>query len=114
MDQASPIDLDAALEQVDGDTELLRDLVDTLLESAEEDIEKIRSGISSGDTEAVQRGAHSLKGAAASLAAEPLCETAFRLETAGRSGNLREAPALLEKLEAELERLKEFVDQLEE
>ena len=114
MAEQQPIDLDAALEQADGDEELLFDLFDTLLESAQEDIDRIENGIASGDAEAVERGAHSLKGAAASLAAEPLREAAYQLETTGRSGDLGNAAALLDQLKAELKRVEELVQNLEE
>jgi len=62
----------------------------------------------------VERGGHSLKGAAASLAAEPLREAAYQLEMTGRSGDFGNAAALLDQLKVELKRVEEFVQNLDE
>lgn len=91
----------AALKRLDGDEELLSELMDMLLDQIEEGMLHLAEAIGRGDAHGVEQTAHSLKGASASLGAERFRQCAFQLEQIGRSGNLSEATNALVKLRGE-------------
>jgi len=66
---------------------------------------EIRSGVSRRDGEAVERAAHSLKGALAALAARAASAAALRLESIGRERDLSGVDAAWSVLEHEMGRL---------
>jgi PAS domain S-box-containing protein len=104
-DAAPPVDHRAALRAVGGDAALLADVARLFLDDCPRRAAELRTAVASGDPARVQRSAHALKGAVATLGAWPARELAARLERAGREGHLDEAPALLEALDAELVRV---------
>jgi two-component system sensor histidine kinase/response regulator len=99
------IDKAAALKRLDGDTELLRELIALFLEEAPALLATIRAGLAEGNAVTVRQAAHSLKGAAANLAAIAIFVAAKQLEDLGRDGDLGPAAAVFATLEAEVERL---------
>jgi two-component system sensor histidine kinase/response regulator len=99
------IDRATALERLDGDTELLRELIALFLGEAAALLSTIRTGLAERDAVIVRQAAHSLKGAAANLAAIPVFAAAKQLEDLGRDGDLSSAAAVFATLEAEVERL---------
>jgi len=100
-------DRDFALEQSGGDEGMLAEMLDLLRESAAADLSRIRDAIGNGDADGLMLAAHSLKGAAASMAVEKLRAAAYELECAGREGRLdvEEQVARLDGLIAALGRL---------
>ena len=102
--------LDEALENMGGDMDFLRDIVDVFSEDYPEQIKQIQEGILAGDSKAVEMAAHSLKGSVANFAAGRAREAAYRLEVLGREGNLGEADEALADLEKEIEGLKGALD----
>jgi HPt (histidine-containing phosphotransfer) domain-containing protein len=58
-------------------------------------------------TKVVADEAHKIKGGAANLAMDRLAGTASRLEKAARAGDLVDAPALIDVLAGEFDRLAE-------
>jgi two-component system sensor histidine kinase/response regulator len=101
----SPVDFDAALQVVDGDRELLREVVDLFLkEDCPRRLRELAEGIEQQDARAVRVGAHSIKGAALSFGGQAVGAVAQRLEQIGREGNLSGAKILLEELKVELDR----------
>jgi two-component system sensor kinase len=102
-----PMDWEAALGQLGGRSELLREMAGTFLRECEKLVRDTRLAVSHGDAAGVRRHAHSLKGAADLFAAGPAVGTAFRLEQMGRDGNLQAADEVVADLERELDRLKE-------
>jgi CheY-like chemotaxis protein len=99
--------LDEALfvSRVDGDPQLLRDLVDLFLEECPRLVGEIRVALERKDAKAVQRGAHSLKGCTSNLAAKMASEAALKLERLAQAGDLVHAESVLQELECQLERL---------
>jgi CheY-like chemotaxis protein/HPt (histidine-containing phosphotransfer) domain-containing protein len=98
-------DLSKALEVVDGDMELFKEIADLFLENLPNNIAQIREGIAKGDANALEQAAHSLKGSVGNFGAKRAFEAAYRLEIIGREGRLAEADAALSKLEKELKDL---------
>jgi len=99
--------LDEALlmSRVDGDAELLNDLVDLFLGEYPHRLEEIRAAIEKQDARGVERGAHGLKGSTSNLAANMASEAALKLERLAREGGLEGAQDLLRELESQLARL---------
>jgi CheY-like chemotaxis protein/HPt (histidine-containing phosphotransfer) domain-containing protein len=104
-----PIDLPAALGIVEGDRELLRDLLTLFLEDYPKSIAELHDAISSGDAQRIERLAHNLKGAVGSFAAQAAHTLAYDLECRGRQGMIENASEVLQHLEEELQRIAVFV-----
>jgi HPt (histidine-containing phosphotransfer) domain-containing protein len=97
------IDQEALLERVAGDPEFLATMVDIFVADAPTRLDAIRAGLRQADAHIVERAAHSLKGALATMAADTAAAEAFRLEQLGRSGTLDGAAEILTALEAQVE-----------
>jgi two-component system, sensor histidine kinase and response regulator len=106
----SAFDLAATLERFDGDTEFLREVTQVFLEGLPRQLEALESAIAAADAGAIERAAHSLKGAAANFSAGRVVAHALRLETMGREGNLEGAPGIFAALAADSQRLREALE----
>ena len=95
----------AALDRLGGDEELLKELLGMLLEQISAGMAGIAQAIEHNDPPSLEHVAHSLKGAAASLAAERFRQRAWGLELMGRSGDLSGAQVAFGRLEDEDRRL---------
>jgi HPt (histidine-containing phosphotransfer) domain-containing protein len=62
----------------------------------------IQDAIRAGDGEKLEYAAHALKGTAGTLCAPDVMSVAGHLETAGRLGDLKDAPGLCKRLEHKL------------
>jgi CheY-like chemotaxis protein/HPt (histidine-containing phosphotransfer) domain-containing protein len=99
------LDFAAALDRVDGDRELLENLMGMFAGECSRDIAEIRKSLEARDMGQLERLAHTLKGASASLAAGRVADAAFALEKQARTGEVGNAEKLLEILLAEINRL---------
>jgi two-component system, sensor histidine kinase and response regulator len=99
-------------ERIDGDRTLLSELVVLLRESYPGQIRSAREAVIQGDAAALQRAAHSLKGALGNLAAPIGSRLAFELESMGKSGDLGLATTRVDLLEHELIRVIETLEGL--
>jgi two-component system sensor histidine kinase/response regulator len=97
--------LETALERVDGDRDLLVELMKLFESERPKLMDQIRQAVASVDARALERSAHTLKGALLNLAASPAAAAAQKLEAIGRNGNLDQAQSSCAELETELERL---------
>jgi CheY-like chemotaxis protein len=100
------LDRDAALARVDGDEELLKDLVVLFLDDCPKLLSEIRVALARCDSTALTRAAHRLKGTVGNFTASAAFEAARRLEMIGRQGDLTGAEKAFAALEEEIERLK--------
>ncbi len=98
-------DLDDALEKVGGDKEILEEILVVFSESYPDQLSELKKAIENGDAPIVERAAHTIKGSVGTFSSKKAFETAFRLETMGRDGNLEDAVAVYSKLEQEVEEL---------
>jgi len=103
-------DMTKALENVGGDMDLLKEIIEIFLEDYPNQMKQIQEGISSGDAVVLEHAAHSLKGSVANFAAKRAYDAAYRLEVLGREGDLGEANEALGDLEKEIEGLKDALD----
>jgi HPt (histidine-containing phosphotransfer) domain-containing protein len=96
----------SALSHLDGDQELLADLIQIFLAEYPETIAKLRRAADSGDAEAVAVEAHMLKGSISNFGASKATELAFAIEKMGRGGTVADAPAAVARLSEMLETLR--------
>ncbi|MCS6975450.1 MAG: response regulator [Gemmatales bacterium] len=80
------LDLDTVLERLDGDTQLLEELLTLLLQDARQDLERLRAEVPARNSEEVRRIAHRLKGAFSSLCVERAAQATREIEQAVRDG----------------------------
>jgi HPt (histidine-containing phosphotransfer) domain-containing protein len=98
----APFDGAALQERVEGDVELLREIIALFLEDSPRLIEDVRAAVAAGDAAGLKRAAHTLKGAAANFGAAPVVAVALELELMGRTGNLSGAAPARDRLEVAL------------
>lgn len=77
-------DRTAALARLDGDEELLGEVLEQFILDAPRLLSTIDRAITSGDSHALHEAAHELKGVAGYLGADSLCAAAQQLEGFGR------------------------------
>ena len=90
----------AELEEGDGEG-LLGELVSLFEQDARVRFSELYRAVEDGDARAVERASHALKGSSGNLGATPMARLCGELERAGSSGDLAQAPGLLEQIEAE-------------
>jgi two-component system, sensor histidine kinase and response regulator len=104
--EQDPFDTTSALARVEGDVELLKELVAVFLTELPEMLTNLREAVTAGDATAIERAAHKLKGSLGNFAAQPAFEAILKLEVLGRDGTLSEAEPAYAELEKEINRLK--------
>jgi CheY-like chemotaxis protein len=95
------------LERVGGDREFLTELVSLFREDGPKQLNRIQTALEKMDPSEVLRGAHSLRGTLANLAAQPAAELAAEIEQAGKVGDLDRAKTAFQHLYRELPRVHE-------
>jgi HPt (histidine-containing phosphotransfer) domain-containing protein len=83
-----------------GGDKLAGQMVSLFLKNTGSRMDQIRSGVTDGNLEEAERGAHSLKSSAANIGAEVLRTMATRMESAALDSNIEDARALLPQLES--------------
>ena len=101
------IDLAATMRRLDYDTELFKNFVEIFNEDSPRLLAAIDSAIDTGDSTAVRRAAHALRGLAANFDARMLVETAHCLEEAAKGDLRRDDDALTLKIKNEVELVRE-------
>ena len=94
------LSLDETLERMSGDRELLSNLFQLFLSDAPKKLDRIETCAHEGDFYGMERSAHSLKGAAATVGASRLCELAAEMELAAKAGSGEELQRLHQELAA--------------
>jgi two-component system sensor histidine kinase/response regulator len=96
----------ARLADVAGDDEeFMIELVNTFIAGGDETLRELRAAVDLGDTAALGRSAHKLKGACANLHIHGLANLALDLETRAKAGQAADWRAEVDKLAAELARV---------
>src|SRR5918911_1332855 len=106
---APPLDLPAALHAMDGDRDLLVEVMTAFCQDYPCRITELREAIGHEDASQVERSAHSLKGALAIVGATRACTLAAELEALGRAPHLENSAIVLSQLEQELDRVAAFL-----
>ena len=108
--EQQPIDVEMALDQLDGDRELLDDVVRVFVDTVPDLLRELRSAFSRSDAKQVRASAHSIKGAASNICAEPIRDLAQRIEEMGKQDELEHLDSALVQLQDHMDRLRAFVD----
>ncbi len=98
-----------ALREFESDRAFLDKVIEEFLKQAESQIRVLPDAYASGETEAIYRAAHAVKGGAANLTAMELSDAARDLEAIAGSGDLAGCPEAIDKLQAAFHRLKEYI-----
>jgi HPt (histidine-containing phosphotransfer) domain-containing protein len=88
-----------------GDRATVLELASIFQEECPKQMQAVREAMSRSDAAGLQLAAHTLKGSAGVLAADPAEQAAGDLEHLARSGDLTQAPEAMQRLEKELARL---------
>ncbi len=104
-ERAAAIDRAELIDRLDGDEALCDHLLQLFVVDAPQALARIEQAVAAADAPLVQREAHSLRGAAAYVAARLVQRAAEQLERAGRDGDLARADGLLRPLAREISRV---------
>jgi two-component system, sensor histidine kinase and response regulator len=100
-------DQQATLACVKGDKAMLQEIVQLFFTETPKLVAAIREAITHGDSQALQRTAHSLKGTVRSFGAQAAGDAALRLEVMGRDDDLTHAALACAALEQEVANLEQ-------
>ena len=106
--EEQPVDEAALMKTFGTKKELLRDLSGQFLQDFPRQMAEIRRAVEAGEAKELVLAAHELKGVVAYFGARGAHRLASELEQLGRTGKPEEAFELVEKLEAEMERVRGF------
>jgi PAS domain S-box-containing protein len=98
-------DRNLILARVEGDKELLREIIGLFFDEIPKLLSAIQESITRRDARALERAAHTLKGAVSNFGAKSACDAALRLEVIGRSGDFTHSEEAYAGLEKEVTRL---------
>jgi PAS domain S-box-containing protein len=104
--QPAAFDMNVALERVDGDLGLMKELAELFLSECPRHMAEIRQAITKRDASRLQQGAHTLKGSVGNFGAREAFDAAQRLETDGREQHWGQAEQDWAALEEAIGRLK--------
>jgi HPt (histidine-containing phosphotransfer) domain-containing protein len=99
------LDLQKLDQNMDGDAEMLRDIVDAFLRDLPQRERELQESLTRRDAPTLARAAHTMKGLLLTLGAKPAADVALQLEILARCGNLGEAEGLAKELRQELTQL---------
>jgi PAS domain S-box-containing protein len=99
------LDRASLLERVEGDQELLAEMIQLFLADAPQLLDAMRKALLQGDMILLERSAHSMKGAAGNMSAEVTVSAALHLEQSAKKGDAESCKANLAALEGAVERL---------
>jgi HPt (histidine-containing phosphotransfer) domain-containing protein len=99
------IDAREFLARLGGNSELLCEVIDMYLNEYPTRLTTLREALVRQDWPAIQQTAHTMKGTAASIAAEPAYQIATSVERAANAADADSVAAALSALEQELQRL---------
>ncbi len=108
--EKNPLDIERALEQLGGDQKLFDEVVEIFLETVPDNLRRLEEAINTASVEMIRMVAHSLKGAASNICAEPVRDLAAQLEEAAASESIASAQQMADDLKHEIERLQVAVD----
>jgi HPt (histidine-containing phosphotransfer) domain-containing protein len=100
------VDFAGLWERVDGNFELLEDLVGLFLDNSPLLLTQMETALAQGDCRRAERAAHTMKGSLLNLCANAGAELALELEMAGRAEDRDRAQRILTALQEEWRRVR--------
>ncbi len=107
------LDLEHTLENLGGDNELLREIMDFFVELVPQQIEDLAAAVQAGDVATVGLQAHGMKGGAGNVGAVRVAATARELEMLAKQGSLSGAAELVQQLRDDFRELHEVLPRLD-
>jgi HPt (histidine-containing phosphotransfer) domain-containing protein len=104
-------DYAAMSERLMNDKELMQIIADTYLTDMPEQIEQLKTWVQDGDVEQVAAQAHKIKGASSNVGAMALSALAFKIEQAGKAGDMKMISLNVTALEQCFEQLKSTMEE---
>ena len=108
------LDWDEALERMDGDEMILNELLRLFLQDSDHMMQRLEEARASGEAKRIERAAHGLKGASATISARVVAPLAREIEGLAREGKLVEALDRMQDLRIEMQRLRRALEALPE
>lgn len=96
------VDWDQALESVDGDRDLLKEVINAFLQECPGLVAQASSAIAGNDAKTLHRTGHTIKGALLSLGVPSVAELAKTLESIGAAGSTDKADEVMQQLTSQL------------
>ena len=110
IENKNVFDKHAALESIDGDTDLFRDMIELFLAKSPDLLDTILKSIEAGDHLQIERSAHALKGSVSHFFASSVYEAVLELEELGRNnGDIMTAMELFSVLQQKMIQLREVM-----
>ena len=104
-----PVNLDHIREATLNDEEFMGELIDVFLDDSPNQLDALRQAVESSQAGRAAEVAHRLKGAGGNMGAESLTALCRQLEECGREQELEPMRTLVEQLDQEFVRVKEFL-----
>lgn len=103
-------DREAMVERLLDDEELAKGVITGFLADMPQQIQALEELVEAEDAKGVERQAHTIKGAAASVGGEALRGVAFEIEKQGKIGDVSELEARMTELQRQFDRLRVAVE----
>jgi HPt (histidine-containing phosphotransfer) domain-containing protein len=100
------IDWNEALVSTGGDHDLMRTVIDVFLRESPKMLEDARYAAAANDQQCLRRAGHTLKGSCGYFAVPAAYNAALSVEQLATNGNMTQAKLALERLAAEIDRLR--------
>jgi two-component system, sensor histidine kinase and response regulator len=107
---AGALDRSALLDRVEGDVDLLGDIIELFKDDSVRQVAAIREAIAQKQADALRRAAHTLKGTCANLGVSEAAANAQELEKLAAAGDFYRAHESLRKLEEQIQRAGRLLD----
>ena len=104
----SVMNLAEAMGNMDGDAELLQEIVGIFMQTGAEQLTLLKGAVAAGDARDVALRAHGMKGGASNFCARKFVAAALKLELLAKSGTLDGAPGLLAAMKESFTELEEI------
>ena len=105
----SVLGLAEAMTNMDGDSELLQEIIEIFMETAPPQLDAIAENIQTGDITSVAIQAHAMKGGASNFCARQFVASSLKLEQLAKGGNLDGAEALLARMREHFAEVSEVI-----
>jgi two-component system, sensor histidine kinase and response regulator len=106
---SSVFDIQAALDRLGGDEELLKEVGELFLIESKDLLNDIGAAIQANDMAQLERSAHTIKGSIANFGGGPAFDSALQLELLGRSRNPENTLSVYQRLLREVQLLQQEV-----
>ncbi|HEX4605220.1 MAG TPA: Hpt domain-containing protein [Candidatus Angelobacter sp.] len=105
-------DPESLWDRVDGDMELLRELIDVFADEGPRMLARIEDAIRHGSAADLEKSAHKIKGSVLQFSAHAAAAIALELEEMGRRGSVAGAEPLLQRLKQEIDLLQAALNEM--